>query len=56
MKIEHNSQMEIYRFPFGAVESGTKVRLRLGIADGGIPSSIKVHYRFKDEKYFANMF
>lgn len=56
MKIEHNSQMEIYRSPFGAVTSGTKVRLRLGIADGGIPNSIKVHYRFKDENYFANMF
>ncbi len=56
MKIEHNSQMEIYRFPFGAVIRGTKVRLRLGIADGGIPNSVKVHYRFKDEIYFANMF
>ena len=55
MKIEHNSQMEIYRSPFGAVTSKSRVRLRLGISDGGIPQSVRVHYQFKDEKYFSNM-
>ncbi len=55
MRIEHNSRMQIYRTPFGAVTSGTRVKLRLGIADGGIPNSVRVHYRFYDEKYFSNM-
>lgn len=48
--------MEIYRTPFGAVTTGTRIKLRLGISEGGIPNSVRVHYRFKDEKYFANMF
>ena len=55
MKIEHNSRMQIYRTPFGAVTTGTRVKLRLGISEGGIPNSVRVHYRFKDEKYFSNM-
>ncbi len=55
MKIEHNSRMEIYRSPYGAVTSGSRVKLRLGIADGGIPNSVRVHYSFKEEKNFMNM-
>lgn len=56
MKIEHNSRMKIYRSPFGAVTTGTRVKLRIGIFEGGIPNSVRVHYRFKDETYFQNMF
>lgn len=55
MKIEHNSRLSIYRTPFGAVTSGTKVKLRLGICDGGIPESIRVIYRFKDMEEHLNM-
>lgn len=55
MRIEHNSQMSFYRSPFGAVTCGTHVRLRLGVAEGGLPNSIRVHYQFLDEKYFHNM-
>lgn len=55
MRIEHNSRMQIYRTPFGAVTAGTRVKLRLGISEGGIPNSVRVHYHFKDEKYFSNM-
>lgn len=55
MKIEHNSQMLLYRCPFGAVTCGTHVKLRLGIAEGGIPHSVRVNYSFYDEVYFSNM-
>lgn len=55
MKIEHNSQMTVYRKPFGAVTCGQRIHLRLGIADGGIPHSVLVHGRFKDEMYYSNM-
>ena len=55
MKIEHNSRTEFYRSPFGAVVSGSKVRLRLGVSEGGIPDSVRVHYTFKDEKFFLDM-
>lgn len=55
MKIEHNSQMSFYRSPQGAVTCGTCVKLRLGVLEGGIPQSIKVCYKFKEEMYFSNM-
>ncbi len=55
MKIEHNSRMEFYRNPFGAVTTGTKVKLRLGISQGGIPDFVRVHYQFLGEKHFLNM-
>lgn len=41
MQIEHNSQLEFYRCPFGAVEIGKEVTLRILVKDGGIPHSIK---------------
>ncbi len=41
MQIEHNSQLDFYRSPFGAVENGKEVMLRLLVKDGGIPHSIK---------------
>ena len=55
MRIEHNSQMSIYRSPFGAVTTGESVRLRLGISEGGIPHCVRVHYNFKGETYIKNM-
>lgn len=55
LKIEHNSQLEFYRTPFGAVTEGTEVRLRLAVSQGGIPGYVRVNYFFKGEKYFANM-
>ncbi len=41
MQIEHNSQLEFYRSPFGAVKTGTDVTLRVLVKDGGLPHSIK---------------
>ena len=41
MQVEHNSQLEFYRSPFGAVETGKEGTLRLLVKDGGIPHSIK---------------
>ncbi len=55
MRTEHNSQSEIYRKPFGAVTCGTCVRIRLGISECGIPSSVRLHCRFGEEKYSYNM-
>ena len=44
MRIEHNSQNLFYRTPFGAVTTDTDVRIRLGIADGGIPNAVRLIY------------
>lgn len=56
MIIEHNSQLNIYRSPFGAVTSGEKVILRIGISGGGIPYVLKLHYKFKKEEKSADMY
>lgn len=48
MKIEHNSQISLYRTPFGAAKSGSSVKLRLFLADFGIPSHIRLIYNFAD--------
>lgn len=42
MRIEHNSRSEFYRTPFGAVTSGSEVRLRLAVSDAGIPTSVRL--------------
>ena len=55
MKIEHNSQSEIFRNPFGAVTVGTAVRLRIGVADMGIPDYVRLWYIWEDKKSFADM-
>ncbi len=55
MNVEHNSRLEIYRNPFGAVTSGTNVRLRLAISDGGVPEFVRVHCFFKNEEKILNM-
>ena len=51
MKIEHNSRINFYRSPFGAVVCGTEITLRLAVSDGGIPSAIRLIYQIdgKDE-------
>ncbi len=61
MIIEHNSRMEFYRSPFGAVTCGKKVTLRLAMRDAGIPQFIKVVTIFgkrqqeEDLKYIYNI-
>lgn len=55
MKIEHNSRLDFYRSPYGAVVCGTKVTLRLGVSGGGIPGLVRVHYNFNDLEGFYNM-
>ena len=44
MDIEHNSREEFYRYPFGAVTCGTKIRFRLSVAEAGIPNAIHLVY------------
>lgn len=55
MKIVYNSQIEFYKSPFGAMTQNVPLRLRLAIADGGIPDSIFFKYRFKDIEYSKSM-
>ncbi len=55
MKIEHNSQLPLYRSPFGAVTCESTVCIRLAVAEGGLPHSIKLIYTFLREKYYVNM-
>ena len=50
MKLEHNSQNPFYRTPFGAVTTEQSVTIRLGIADGGIPTAVRLVYIDKDKK------
>lgn len=55
MKIEHNSRELLYRAPFGAATCGTKVRLRISLADAGIPAHIRVVYEFGGTEKSVNM-
>lgn len=61
MIIEHNSRMDFYRSPFGAVKTGETVRLRISVKDAGIPDIIKTVYEFngmtgeKNLKYIMNV-
>ena len=56
MTIEHNSRMDFYRTPFGAVVKSEKIRLRLSLKDAGIPDSIKVILTFKDKISEENLY
>ena len=47
MEIEHNSRMEFYRKPFGAVTCGSEVRIRLAASGIGIPYA--VHFIYKKD-------
>jgi len=49
MKIEHNSQSQFYRIPFGSATKNSKVTLRIALAQFGIPSHIKLVTEFKGE-------
>lgn len=42
MKLEHNSRNSMYRNPMGAVPTGEVVTLRVAVAEGGIPDSVKL--------------
>lgn len=44
MDIEHNSRIEFYRKPFGAVTAGTEVSIRLSVSGAGIPSAVRLIY------------
>lgn len=55
MKAEHNSRMKIYREPFGAAVCGSKVTIKLGISDGGIPHLVCLHCLFNGEDKSFNM-
>jgi len=46
MKIEHNSQSLIYRTPFGAAKTESKVTIRIALADFGIPSHVRLITEF----------
>lgn len=53
MKAEHNSQSLIYRNPFGAATKGSKVTIRLSLADAGIPRYVRLFCIFagKTERF-----
>ena len=51
MTIEHNSRLDFYRAPFGAVCCGDKITLRLTVSGAGIPSSVKVLWNFDGENF-----
>ena len=53
MRIEHNSRNLFYRTPFGAVTTEEEVRIRIGIAEGGIPNAIRLVYIDKDKTEHA---
>lgn len=55
MKIEHNSQSLIYRSPFGAAKTDSKVTIRIALADFGIPSHIKLVTEFCGETCYYDM-
>lgn len=45
MDIEHNSRIDFYRSPFGAVVCGTEVRMRLSVSGAGIPFAVRLVYK-----------
>lgn len=55
MRIEHNSQISLYRNPFGAAVCGGEVTLRLFLSDFGIPNHIRLVTVMCGEEKFTNM-
>lgn len=55
MVIEHNSRMEFYRSPFGAVTCGKKIMLRISLKDTGIPDVLKVIFEFDGKFWDRNL-
>lgn len=49
MKIEHNSQSQFYRTPFGSTTKNSKVTIRIALAGFGIPSYVRLVTEFKGE-------
>ena len=45
MDIEHNSRIDFYRKPFGAVTCGSEVRIRLSVSGVGIPSAVRLVWK-----------
>ncbi len=42
MEIEHNSRLDFYRSPFGAVTCKSKIRMRLSVSGAGIPAAVRL--------------
>ena len=55
MQIEHNSHLEFYRSPFGAVETGKEISFRILVKEGGIPHSIKCICKTKETTWETDM-
>lgn len=53
--IEHNSRSLFYRSPFGAVTTGTEVKLSIAVNNVGIPAGVKVVYMNDKERNVVNM-
>ena len=50
MIIEHNSRMDFYRSPFGAVKCGESIHLRVALKDAGIPQVINAVFIFDETR------
>ena len=55
MKIEHNSQSQVYRDPFGAREAGSTVTLRISLVDAGIPEYVRIGTENEDNIQYFDM-
>lgn len=55
MKIEHNSHNKVYRNPFGAVESGSSVVIRIYADVEGIPESVNLVYYINNIEHMQSM-
>ena len=55
MKIEHNSQSQVYRTPFGASMAGSTVTLRISLVDAGIPEYVRVGTERQDNIQYFDM-
>ena len=55
MKIEHNSQSQVYRTPFGASMAGSAVTLRISLVDAGIPEYVRVGTERQDNIQYFDM-
>lgn len=51
----HNSQLKEYRNPFGAVKTGTKVKLCLSVSGCGEPEKVMIRCWSQDEESFVLM-
>ena len=55
MNIIYDSQAEFYKSPFGAVTKNSDIKFRIGLMDAGIPDSVSLIYKFKEDEFINNM-